>query len=72
MWSRPRQTRSCSECGQQVEVERRDADRRHVYCSSGCKANGWRLVHGLPPVPEWIGAEVQPTPVEMMQRSPTG
>jgi hypothetical protein len=71
MWTRRPVIRECSECGREFEVDRRDADRKHHYCSPGCIANGWRDVHGLPRVPEWTGSPVSPPPAQLMQWDPT-
>lgn len=64
-------TRDCAECGARVQMSRDESrQRRYVYCSEGCQANGWRRSYRLPVVPAWTGRNPDLSPRQLMAVHP--
>lgn len=66
-----RSKRHCAECRATIRVDKHDANRPYVYCSSGCQANGWRRVHRLQPILQWYGQNISYTPAAVLAATPS-
>lgn len=65
-----RSKRHCAECRASVRVDKHDLHRPYIYCSTGCRANGWRRVHRLEPIADWYGMNIQRTAAQMLAPAP--